>query len=231
MLYEEEEEDALVNDNNEIKYQPSGDEQLIAQQASNSRPYTDFFKELVPNTMEESKRAHKYSVSIHRAISYDENFKMFQKFDKARFEKDRLPNDFESFLTNSPLYAPNEPLLTSARGFKDNNRLDGQRHFKDEGIFPEYTGSYHIHHRIDGKLIAINVWDITENTLSSMYTFYDPDYSFLSLGHVTAVREMEYMMKVREKINPNLRYYYMGYYVHNCQKSVYKEHMHPQTLL
>jgi hypothetical protein len=42
---------------------------------------------------------------------------------------------------------------------------------------------------------------------------------------------MEYMKKIRSKYNPSLRYYYMGYYVYNCKKSIYKEHMHPQKLL
>lgn len=67
--------------------------------------------------------------------------------------------------------------------------------------------------------------------MGSVYTFYDPEYSFLSLGQVTAVREIEYMLKIRKKYNEKMRYYFMGYYVHNCQKSVYKEHMHPQELL
>lgn len=230
VLFEKEEE-KLINEHNEIKYLETGREKEIAQAAGNSRPYTDFFSEFVPNTMEESKRAHKYTVSIHRAIWYEENFEVFKKFDKIRFNKDRVKSDFEGFLTNSPLYDPTEPNLVNSTTYKDDNRIDGQRKFKDEDVYPEYHGAYHIQHRIDGKLVAVNVWDITENTLGSIYTFYDPAYSFLSLGNVTAVREMEYMRKIREKYNPNMKHYYMGYYVHNCQKSVYKEHMHPQNLL
>lgn len=42
---------------------------------------------------------------------------------------------------------------------------------------------------------------------------------------------MEYMKRIRNKYNPKMQFYYMGYYVHNCQKSEYKEHMHPQQLL
>lgn len=122
-------------------------------------------------------------------------------------------------------------VLKINKTYKDDGRIDGDRNFKDEGVYPEFYGSYHIHHRIDDRLIAVNVWDITENTLSSVYTFYDPEFSFLSLGHVTAVREIEYMRKIRQNYNKNMRYYYMGYYVHNCKKSMYKEHMHPQNLL
>lgn len=64
----EDENDAVLNKFNEIRYVETGDEQRIAQEAGNSRPYTDFFDEFVPNKVEESKRAHKYTVSLHRAI-------------------------------------------------------------------------------------------------------------------------------------------------------------------
>ena len=47
--------------------------------------------------------------------------------------------------------------------------------FKDEGIYPGF-GSYHIYHRINGKLVAMGVNDITNTILSSMYFIYDPDY-------------------------------------------------------
>jgi len=146
------------------------------------------------------------------------HLKFLNKFDLIRFQKERTLEDFDRFLTNSWLYDPKDPSFKNKRTYKVENRIDGERIFKDEGVYPEFYGSYHIHHRIDDKLIAVNVWDITENTLSSVYTFYDPEYSFLSLGHVTAVREMEYMRKIKEQYNQNIKYYYMGYYVHNCQK-------------
>lgn len=139
----------------------------------------------------------------------------FRKFDFIRFGKERVQNDYETFLTNSPLYDPKDPNFKNTTTKSDDKRIDGERNFKDEGVYPEYYGSYHIHHRIDGKLIAINVWDITESTLGSVYTFYDPEYSFLSLGQVTAVREIEYMLKIRKKYKEEMRYYFMGYYVHN----------------
>lgn len=64
----EDEKVEMVNKEGEIKYVETGEEQKIAIDAGNSRPYTDFFDEFVPNTKKESERAHKYTVSIHRAI-------------------------------------------------------------------------------------------------------------------------------------------------------------------
>lgn len=67
--------------------------------------------------------------------------------------------------------------------------------------------------------------------MSSIYTFYDPDYKFLTLGHVTAVREIEFMKKLRGRGFPNLKHYYMGFFVYDCPKTAYKQSMHPQMLL
>lgn len=215
MFFEDEnKKEEVVNEYNEVKYVENGEEQRCSIQAGQSRPYTDFFKEYVPNQVEPNKRKNIYSVSLHKAIVTEEVLEMFKKFDKRQFGKDRNKSSFEGFLSNSPMYDPKDPNFENKRPYKDNTRLDGDRTFEDEGVYPKLFGSYHIHHRINGKLVALNVWDITEKTLSSMYTFYDPEYSFLSLGHVTAVREMEYIRRIREKYNPSLRYYYMGYYVH-----------------
>ena len=44
-----------------------------------------------------------------------------------------------------------------------------------------------MHHRIDGILVAVSALDYLEESLVSVFCMYDPDYKFLSLGHVTAV--------------------------------------------
>jgi arginyl-tRNA---protein transferase len=59
-------------------------------------------------------------------------------------------------------------------------------------VFPGF-GTWHMYHRIDGKLVAVSVIDILKETLVSCYCLYDPDFSFLSLGVLAAVREFEYM--------------------------------------
>ena len=51
-------------------------------------------------------------------------------------------------------------------------------------------------HRIDGKLFAVGVLDFTPNGLSSVYLFYDPEYSFLNPGTLCALREIEYIKNI-----------------------------------
>lgn len=92
-------------------------------------------------------------------------------------------------------------------------------------------GSYHHHYRIDGKLVAVGVVDFLPNCLSSVYTYYDPDFNFLSLGVYTALREVE-LTRIMYRGDPtNFLYYCMGYYVHDCQKMRYKGQYYPSYLL
>ena len=99
--------------------------------------------------------------------------------------------------------------------------------FKDEGVWPDFYGSYHMYHRIDDRLVCVTVIDITEKTFNSGFCYYDPAFSFLSLGHVSAIWELEYMNMIRENYNHELKYYYMGHYVANCPKILYKKDLKP----
>ena len=91
-------------------------------------------------------------------------------------------------------------------------------------------GAYHQHYYLDGKLIMVGVIDILPDCLSSVYVFYDPDIMFLSPGVVSALYELAYTKHLHQMI-PSLQYYYMGYYIHTCQKMRYKGQYSPSSLL
>ena len=57
-----------------------------------------------------------------------------------------------------------------------------------EGGLPHGYGSFHQHYLLDGKIIAVGVLDILPASVSSVYLYYDPDYSFLGLGVYSALR-------------------------------------------
>ncbi|KAL1238104.1 Arginyl-tRNA--protein transferase [Trichinella pseudospiralis] len=69
-------------------------------------------------------------------------------------------------------------------------------------------GSYHCQYWLDGKIIAVGVLDILPNSL----------------------KEIE-LTRHLAKIIPQLHFYYMGYYIHNCPKMRYKGNFHPSFLL
>ncbi|POI30290.1 hypothetical protein CIB84_005960, partial [Bambusicola thoracicus] len=82
-------------------------------------------------------------------------------------------------------------------------------------------GSFHQQYWLDGKIIAVGVIDILPYCVSSVYLYYDPDYSFLSLGVYSALREIAFTRQLHEK-TPDLCFYYMGFYIHSCPKMRYK---------
>ncbi len=91
-------------------------------------------------------------------------------------------------------------------------------------------GSYHQKYIMDGKLIALAVIDILPSCISSVYFIYDPEYSFLGLGKYSVFREISLVQEYNEKYK-DLKYYYMGYYIHTCPKMNYKGKYSPSDLL
>ncbi|XP_052533070.1 arginyl-tRNA--protein transferase 1 isoform X2 [Tympanuchus pallidicinctus] len=142
--------------------------------------------------------------------SFNQSATLFAKYQMA-VHKDTPSecgeNEFTRFLCDSPLEAENPP------------------NGPDCGY-----GSFHQQYWLDGKIIAVGVIDILPYCVSSVYLYYDPDYSFLSLGVYSALREIAFTRQLHEKA-PDLCFYYMGFYIHSCPKMRYKGQYRPSDLL
>lgn len=66
------------------------------------------------------------------------------------------------------------------------------------------------------KLIAVAVTDTLPNSLSAIYTFFDPDYSDYSLGTLMVIKQIELAKKLDKS------FVYLGYYIADCNKMNYK---------
>lgn len=77
-------------------------------------------------------------------------------------------------------------------------------------------GPTHECYYLDDKLIAISIMDFLPSGISSIYFIWDPDFAHLSLGTLSGLREL---LMVREL---GLDFYYLGYYIEDCEKMVYK---------
>ncbi len=77
----------------------------------------------------------------------------------------------------------------------------------------------------DNTLIGVDLIDILEDGISSIYFFYDPSYSNLSLGTYSLLYQIE-LAKILE-----LRWIYLGYYVEGCKAFAYKPNFTPQQIL
>jgi arginine-tRNA-protein transferase len=75
------------------------------------------------------------------------------------------------------------------------------------------------------KIIGVGIFDLIEDYWSSVYFFYDPDYSKFSLGTFSILLEIE----LAKRYNAN--YYYIGYYIEKCNKMNYKKFFRPNEIL
>lgn len=101
---------------------------------------------------------------------------------------------------------------------------------KDESTPPLGFGSFHYQYYLDGVLIAVGIIDILPECLSSVYFYYDPDYSFLSLGTYASLREIALVRELYKSCS-KLSQYYLGFYIPTCSKMRYKANVKPSYLL
>ncbi|MCV3411208.1 arginyltransferase [Campylobacter lari] len=87
------------------------------------------------------------------------------------------------------------------------------------------TFGYELDFYIDNKLVCVDLIDILEDGISSIYCFYDPDFSHLSLGKYSLLTEIK-LAQLKK-----LKYIYLGYFVKGCQSLSYKADYSPNEIL
>jgi len=68
----------------------------------------------------------------------------------------------------------------------------------------------------EDKLIGVDLIDILEDGISSIYFYYDPDYSTYSLGKLSLYHQIQFAQKNKKQ------WVYLGYYVKDCPSLSYK---------
>lgn len=158
-----------------------------------------------------------------------EKFELFKKYQIAVHKDKESDLSLERYLDSwgNDGYMKSDydkiNLISSNEGVTDKLNLEKLTHY----------GAYNLLHFIADKLIAVSVIDILPMSTSSVYCYYDPDLSKkLSLGVVTAIREIEFTKLLQRKIKDStMKYYFMGFYVQTCQKMAYKGDYYPSQVL
>jgi len=101
----------------------------------------------------------------------------------------------------------------SPREYKE-NFVEGAHDFGKEVLYID-----------NGKIIGVDLIDILDDGISSIYFYYDPDYQRLSLGTYSLLYQIE-LAKVLE-----LPWIYLGYWVDGCKAFEYKPRFQPQEIL
>ena len=79
--------------------------------------------------------------------------------------------------------------------------------------------------RTDGSLVASALFDVLEDGISLIYSFYDPDIASRSLGTYMI---LDSIMRAEQL---GLSYVYLGYWVSGSRKMGYKARFLPQERL
>ncbi|PYH99587.1 arginine-tRNA-protein transferase [Aspergillus ellipticus CBS 707.79] len=168
--------------------------------------YSNVKRPIDPKTKKLLEPAHRFEVNLEGDSISQAKFELFLKYQTTVHKEDVSKwqsKDFKRFLCSGITRSPANTAKSEEKKL----------------------GSWHQCYRLDGKLIAVAVLDLMPSGVSSVYIFYDPDYEQWEFGKLSAMRE------IALAIEAEYQYYYMGYYIHSCQKMRYKGTFRPQYIL
>jgi leucyl-tRNA---protein transferase len=112
--------------------------------------------------------------------------------------------------------------LASQHGSEPDHSPDSLRSF----LYTSPVRTLEFEYRLrGGRLLAVGIVDICSRSLSSVYAFYDPDFSSRSLGTFSAVREILFCREY------HIPHYYLGFLVRGCPSMNYKAQFKPHEIL
>ncbi|KAG6041088.1 hypothetical protein E4U41_006026 [Claviceps citrina] len=151
--------------------------------------------------------AHRFVVTLEEDTFTEEKFQVYENYQRVVHKEapqDINPVAFNRFLCDSPL---RRGVLVE----------DGQRQKR--------LGSYHQCYRLDGVLVALGVLDLLPNCVSSVYFLYHESIHKHAPGKLGALYEIALASE------EGYRWWYPGFYIHNCPKMRYKIDYSPQFIL
>ncbi|XP_038200576.1 arginyl-tRNA--protein transferase 1 isoform X5 [Arvicola amphibius] len=196
-------------------FQAQGQPASLLPKAKSNQPKS--LEDLIFESLPENA-SHKLEVRVVRSSPPSPQF-------KATFQESyQVYKRYQMVIHKDP---PDKPTVSQFTRFLVDSPLEAE--YPANGPECGY-GSFHQQYWLDGKIIAVGVIDILPYCVSSVYLYYDPDYSFLSLGVYSALREIAFTKQLHERAS-QLSYYYMGFYIHSCPKMRYKGQYRPSDLL
>ena len=163
----------------------------------------------------------RYQVEVHGDAWEEVTETGYQRFlCKSSLQNERThPADAYYFQMDVQLQEEQEPMLQFS-----NLQLppQGSIHVRYELVSAKDDDDHVV------ELVGVSVLDVLPTGLSSVYFFYDPAYRTLSPGVLSGVVEL---MWIQALADTQLKYYYLGFYIHHCSKMKYKAQFEPSSLL
>ncbi len=162
-----------------------------------------------------------------KSIRIDVNNYHYTKSQKKSISRNK---NTQIIVQEPTLTKPHLELYNKYHEFKSkkdawNHRNITQREYHENFVDGANDFGKEILYIIDDKLVGVDLVDILDDGISSIYFFYDPDYARLSLGTYSLI----YQIKLAEILE--LPWIYLGYWVDGCKAFAYKPNFQPQEIL
>lgn len=95
----------------------------------------------------------------------------------------------------------------------------------EQFLIGDWSPTRFIEWRLDGRLLAVAVTDVTANALSAVYTYFDPGFESRSLGTQAILGQIEW---AKATARPHL---YLGFWLKDHPKMDYKRRFRPMERL
>ncbi len=93
------------------------------------------------------------------------------------------------------------------------------------GFVRSCLDSFEITYRQDGKLVAVAICDVGQDSFSAVYTYYDPEIRGDSLGTYSILKQIQLCQTKK------LKHLYLGFYVQDSPNMLYKSRFRPHERL
>ncbi len=98
-------------------------------------------------------------------------------------------------------------------------------HYYNSFVTGHENFGYEVVYFFEKKLIGVDLIDLLDDGVSSIYFYYDPDFAKYSLGKLSLYNQIKYAK------NANKKWIYLGYYVKECPSLSYKAAYKPYLTL
>ena len=145
------------------------------------------------------------SKSQRRVLRKNQDLTVATKEPRFTEEKFRIFRDYSEFQHNSD---PED----SAERFRNH-------------LYASPVMTLEFEYRLADRLVAVSIADVCSRSLSSVYAYYDPEFSERSLGTFSALWEILFC-RAR-----GIPHYYIGFYIRDCPAMSYKARFRPHEIL
>ncbi len=152
------------------------------------------------------------------------------KFSKSQRKSIKRNKNTEIIIQEPSLTQAHIDLYNKYHSFKHkkddwSHRNISPREYRENFVEGAHNFGKEILYLDSGKIIGVDLVDILDDGISSIYFYYDPDYARLSLGVYSLLYQIE-LAKILD-----LPWIYLGYWVEGCKAFAYKPNFQPQEIL